>query len=103
MPLLLALLACARPAPTAGDVTACAYAGVVYAPGDRFPADDTCNHCLCEADGGVSCTERACEPMWEEPLPGCDVIPCGEQCGEVRDGCGSTQDCGPCEDLEEQP
>lgn len=39
----------------------CVYAGHTYARGDRFPAADGCNTCVCEADGSASCTLLGCE------------------------------------------
>jgi Pacifastin inhibitor (LCMII)/Kazal-type serine protease inhibitor domain len=39
---------------------ACEYDGTRHQPGDSFPSSDGCNQCLCEEDGSVACTERAC-------------------------------------------
>ncbi|HEY0462771.1 MAG TPA: hypothetical protein VGC79_01120, partial [Polyangiaceae bacterium] len=35
--------------------------GKSYAAGERFPANDGCNSCTCEADGNVGCTEIGCQ------------------------------------------
>ncbi|HXK18249.1 MAG TPA: hypothetical protein VNG33_10630, partial [Polyangiaceae bacterium] len=39
----------------------CTYGDHTYARGERFPADDGCNTCVCEADGRASCSLLACE------------------------------------------
>jgi Pacifastin inhibitor (LCMII) len=43
-----------------GGVT-CVYGGVVYHPGDAFPAGDGCNRCSCLATGVAACTKIACQ------------------------------------------
>jgi hypothetical protein len=35
--------------------------GRPIAPGESFPAPDGCNTCYCDANGGIACTEMACE------------------------------------------
>lgn len=39
----------------------CTYGDHTHDRGERFPADDGCNTCVCEADGRTSCTLLACE------------------------------------------
>jgi hypothetical protein len=45
----------------------CEYDGVVYRPGDGFPADDGCNECGCQDDGTVVCTLRLCACDYSDP------------------------------------
>jgi hypothetical protein len=43
----------------------CEYGGVMHAYGERFPASDACNECVCAASG-LACTRRpACDPLDE--------------------------------------
>jgi hypothetical protein len=46
--------------PSAGaSGTSCAYEGKTYSDGERFPANDGCNSCMCHA-GMVGCTLSTC-------------------------------------------
>jgi hypothetical protein len=57
--LTLALVGCGGN--SVDDKQSCMYGGHVYEAGDSFPAEDGCNTCSCESDGGVACTLRGCD------------------------------------------
>jgi pacifastin inhibitor LCMII len=87
--------------------TSCAYQGKTYAEGARFPAEDGCNSCACQA-GSISCTQIGCTPVCQSGgqsyKPGqsfkvdcntctcqagggltCTAIACQDQCSRLQD------------------
>ena len=68
--LLLGLVGCESLSGT------CTYGERTFALGDRFDADDGCNTCSCEAEGGVACTEMGCLPKGP-----CEEAECGPRPG----------------------
>lgn len=42
------------------DEVSCERGGVSYAVGERIPAGDVCNICVCQPDGSFACTQAAC-------------------------------------------
>lgn len=81
----------------------CTYYGVVYNPGESFPARDGCNTCSCTGNGEVICTLVACGVTCGMPdSPSCAAneycsFPFGE-CGEEVEG-GPPGVCAPVPDL----
>ena len=45
-----------------GGDEGCEVDGVLREPGESFPSADGCNTCTCQEDGGIACTEMACDP-----------------------------------------
>ena len=75
------------------DQDTCHYNGNEFDVGRIFPANDTCNSCICHRQGRVECTERHCEPvempcfvdgLWHHEgntfpaSDGCNTCTCGQ-------------------------
>jgi hypothetical protein len=65
---------------------ACAYGDRSYARGERFPADDGCNTCSCEADGRVSCTLLGCETCDDVSSRYSAAMEAARECEPQQDG-----------------
>lgn len=62
--------------------------------GDPCPVPEGAT-ATCSLDGRC---DFECEAPFERVGDGCECVPrtCGEECGEIEDGCGGTLDCGAC-------
>ncbi|HEX2873436.1 MAG TPA: hypothetical protein VHP33_19390 [Polyangiaceae bacterium] len=64
----------------------CVYGDDSYQRGERFPADDGCNTCVCDADGRVSCTLLGCETCEDVVSRYSAAIEQAKQCEPSLDG-----------------
>ncbi len=57
-----------------------------HAAGDKYPAGDGCNYCVCNEDGSTTCTERTCSDVTIMCEHNGDTVAYGERFASA-DGC----------------
>ncbi len=68
----------------------CVQDGKRFAPGERFPAADGCNDCVCDDSGQIACTLKACLPQDACPTEACgegEYCNSGDACNDFAGEC----------------